>query len=83
MHPPLPVTISDVHYINVSGSASGKVANNTVATLECSASCTNITAMGTHLTPKNATATPVYLCANLANEALLDFKCTDVPITKG
>lgn len=75
------VQISDVHFINVTGTASGKVANSTVASLECSAVCQNITAVNTRLTPKNGTAR--YNCANLANEALLDFPCTDVPITKG
>jgi galacturan 1,4-alpha-galacturonidase len=75
------VQISEVHYIDVTGTASGKVANSTVATLECSAECYNITATGTDLMPKNGTAK--YLCANLANESLLDFPCTDVPVSKG
>ncbi|KAI9636877.1 glycoside hydrolase family 28 protein [Dioszegia hungarica] len=78
---PATLQISDVHFINVTGTASGKVANSTVASLECSAVCQNITAVNTRLTPKNGTAR--YNCANLANEALLDFPCTDVPITKG
>ncbi|RSH95621.1 hypothetical protein EHS25_000713 [Saitozyma podzolica] len=78
---PATLQISEVHYIDVTGTASGLVANGTVATLECSAECYNITATGTHLTPKNGTAK--YLCANIADESALDFPCTDVPITKG
>lgn len=57
------------------------MANGTVATLECSAQCVNITSSGTDLKPKNGTAN--YLCANLADESTLDFSCTDVEITKG
>lgn len=75
------VQISEVHYIDVTGTASGKVANGTVATLECSAECYNITAVGTHITPKNGTAQ--YLCANIADESALDFPCTNVAVTKG
>ncbi len=71
-----------MHYINVTGSASGLVKNNTVASLECSAICQNITASGTHLTPANG-GTPQYLCANLANESLLDFPCTETQVVKG
>ncbi|WWC69721.1 uncharacterized protein I206_103664 [Kwoniella pini CBS 10737] len=81
---PSTLSISDVHFIDVTGTASGKVANNTVATLECSAKCVDITATGTSLAPKNGTAgSGKYLCANLQNESTLDFQCTDVPITKG
>ncbi|WRT66874.1 uncharacterized protein IL334_003837 [Kwoniella shivajii] len=81
---PSSLSISDVHFINVTGTASGLVANNTVATLECSAECVDITASGTQLAPKNGTVgSGKYLCANLQNETLLDFPCTDVPITKG
>ncbi|KAK4687281.1 hypothetical protein P7C73_g2838, partial [Tremellales sp. Uapishka_1] len=74
---PATLTISNVHFINVVGTASGVVANNTVATLECSAMCQNITATGTSLRPHNGT-TEQFLCANLANESLLDFNCTNV-----
>ena len=74
---PSTLSISDVHYIDVTGSASGKVPNNTVATLECSATCNDITAQGTDLKAANG-GTPVYLCRNLADEGLLDFQCMDV-----
>ncbi|WVQ98574.1 hypothetical protein IAU59_005701 [Kwoniella sp. CBS 9459] len=81
---PSTLSISDVHFINISGTASGLVANNTVATLECSAECVDITATGTSLAPKNGTVgSGQYLCANLQDESTLDFQCTDVPITKG
>ena len=79
---PATLQISDVHYIDVIGTASGLVANGTVATLECSAECVNITATGTELQAPNGTE-PQYLCANMQDETLLDFHCTDVPITKG
>ena len=71
---PSTLSISDVHYYNITGTSSGKVANGTVATLECSETCQNITAEGTDLRPPNGTAR--YLCANLADESLLDFQCT-------
>ncbi|OCF72151.1 hypothetical protein I204_07416 [Kwoniella mangroviensis CBS 8886] len=81
---PSTLSISDVYFINISGSASGLVPNNTVATLECSAECVDITASGTQLSPKNGTVgSGKYLCANLQDESTLDFQCTDVPITKG
>ncbi|KAL7423472.1 hypothetical protein Q5752_001052 [Cryptotrichosporon argae] len=76
---PATLTISDVHYINVTGTASGAVANGTVVALECSAECTNITATGTHIAAAG-NATAQYLCANIASEAALDFNCTEVAI---
>ncbi len=78
---PATLQISDVHFINITGTASGVVPNSTVATLECSAECFNISSSGTSLQPVNGTAK--YLCSNLADESTLDFKCTDVAITKG
>ncbi|KAK8870023.1 hypothetical protein IAR55_000593 [Kwoniella newhampshirensis] len=81
---PSTLSISDVHFINISGTASGVVANNTVATLECSAECVDITSTGTQLAPKNGTVgSGQYLCANLQDESTLDFPCTDVAITRG
>jgi len=72
---PSTLSISDVHYINVTGTSSGVVANGTVATLKCSETCQDVTAVGTNLSPPNGTAR--YLCSNLADESTLDFQCTD------
>ncbi|KII83966.1 glycoside hydrolase family 28 protein [Plicaturopsis crispa FD-325 SS-3] len=73
---PANLTISDVHFINVHGASSGSQ-NATVATLQCSNECEDITAAGTNLTAPGY-ADPVYLCADLADESLLDFKCSEV-----
>jgi hypothetical protein len=102
---PRTVQISNIHYINITGTSSGLVPNNTLATLECSAQCVNITSTGTSLAypvpPTNGTylgpggtepngtvvgtgtAGAMYLCANIVDEGLLDFECTDVAVTKG
>ncbi|SCZ97877.1 BZ3501_MvSof-1269-A2-R1_Chr7-2g09347 [Microbotryum saponariae] len=66
--------ISDVHYINVTGTASGKY-KDVVALLDCSSECTNITAKGTHLSLPTSD-TPVYICHNIDSEKQLDFTCT-------
>jgi len=79
---PATLQISDVHYINISGTASGKTPNGTVVELECSAECVNITATGIDLVAANGTK-PQYLCANIADENLLDFTCTNVNVTAG
>ncbi|KZO90302.1 glycoside hydrolase family 28 protein [Calocera viscosa TUFC12733] len=71
---PSKVTISDVHYINVTGMSSG-AENATVVTLECSEPCTNFTATGTHLLPPSKFGAPQYLCANITSP-VLDFNCT-------
>ncbi|KAF8313638.1 pectin lyase-like protein [Clavulina sp. PMI_390] len=72
---PSKVIISDVHYINVTGSSSGSE-GKVVASLECSSPCNDITATGTSLTSPKGTA--VYDCRNITSEASLDFKCTEV-----
>ncbi|EJU00154.1 hypothetical protein DACRYDRAFT_127566 [Dacryopinax primogenitus] len=72
---PSKLTISDVHYINVTGMSSG-AENATVVTLECSEPCTDFTATGTHLVPPAKFGSPVYLCANITNTGALDFSCT-------
>ncbi|KAF9221196.1 glycoside hydrolase family 28 protein [Gyrodon lividus] len=73
---PSELVISDVHYINVHGTSSGKE-GDLVAELECSQECYGITATGTNLTsPKGPAA---YYCQGIANETLLDFPCTSPP----
>lgn len=54
--------------INVHGTSSGKN-NNTVAQLECSAVCQDITATGTSLKPPANFTTTQYLCLNIATES--------------
>ncbi|KDE06772.1 hypothetical protein MVLG_02968 [Microbotryum lychnidis-dioicae p1A1 Lamole] len=64
------MTISDVTYINVTGTASGKQ-KNVVGVLDCSNPCTSISATGTNLTlplPKFAGVTPVYNCTHIRDE---------------
>jgi len=72
---PSKVSISNVHYFNVTGMSSG-AENATVVTLECSEPCTNFTAAGTHLLPPAKFGAPEYLCANITNPSALDFNCT-------
>jgi len=75
---PAKLSISDIHYINVSGTSSGKN-NATVVQMECSAQCTDITATGTSLYAPALYWEPVYLCQNIASESSLDFNCTAPP----
>ncbi|KAG9028455.1 hypothetical protein FRB95_006487 [Tulasnella sp. JGI-2019a] len=75
---PSKLSISDVHYINVHGTSSGKN-NNTVAQLECSALCQDITAKQTKLTPPANYTSAQYLCRNIASTSSLDFNCTAPP----
>ncbi|KZT22387.1 glycoside hydrolase family 28 protein [Neolentinus lepideus HHB14362 ss-1] len=70
---PSTLSISDVHYYNITGTSSGKE-RGLVADLECSAECQDITASGTSLSPPNGTA--AYTCKNIASVSQLDFKCT-------
>lgn len=71
------MVISDVHFINVTGTASKK-AGNVVASLACSSACDGFTSSGTSLKTANGTA-PVYDCANITNATMgLDFTCTQV-----
>ena len=70
---PSKLSISDVHYINFSGTSSG-VNKGVVVDLECSAECEDITAKDISLTsPKGPS---VYWCAKIANEDSLPFNCT-------
>ncbi|GJE94846.1 glycoside hydrolase family 28 protein [Phanerochaete sordida] len=70
---PSTLTISDVHFINVTGTSSGKE-KDVVVDMECSAQCTDITASGTNITPPSGS--PAFVCANIASESELDFACT-------
>jgi len=70
---PSRLTISDVHYINVTGVSSGKE-GNVVVELDCSSECYGITATCTDLTSPDSQA--VYHCQNIADETALDFACT-------
>ncbi|KAG9312452.1 pectin lyase fold/virulence factor [Chiua virens] len=73
---PSNLTISDIHYMNVTGMSSG-AEGDIVVQLECSAECYGITAAGTNLTSPDGPA--VYYCENIANETALDFPCTMPP----
>ncbi|KAI0792449.1 pectin lyase-like protein [Abortiporus biennis] len=70
---PSTVIISDVHFINVTGTSSG-TKGGIVVDLECSANCKDITATGTNLVAPNGTAE--FVCKNIASTAELDFNCT-------
>ncbi|SCV69744.1 BQ2448_1138 [Microbotryum intermedium] len=66
------ITISDVNYVNVTGTSSGKI-NNVVGVLDCSNWCRSISAKGTDLRLPNiskfAGVTPVYNCTHVRNES--------------
>ncbi|THH32774.1 hypothetical protein EUX98_g1418 [Antrodiella citrinella] len=73
---PSKLTISDVHYINITGTSSG-AEGTVVADLECSSNCTDITATGTDLSSPKGNAT--YICKEITSIAQLDFDCTAPP----
>ncbi|KAJ4982576.1 glycoside hydrolase family 28 protein [Stagonosporopsis vannaccii] len=68
---PSKVTISDVHYIDVTGTG-GK--SKEVVSLTCSDVCKGITAQGTKLVGTSGSAQ--YFCTNIASTADLDFPCS-------
>ncbi|OJT08832.1 hypothetical protein TRAPUB_259 [Trametes pubescens] len=70
---PSNLSISDVHYINVTGTSSGKE-GAVVVDLECSDTCQDITAEDTHLSSPSGNAT--FVCKNIASTTQLDFNCT-------
>lgn len=70
---PSNLTISDVHFINVTGTSSG-AEKGMVVDLECSTQCEDITATGTHLSAPDGNTT--YICVNIASESELDFPCS-------
>lgn len=67
---PSKVTISDIHYINVTGTGSK---NKEVVSLVCSDVCQDITATGTLLVGSSGSSQ--YFCTNIASTASLDFPC--------
>ncbi|SCV70579.1 BQ2448_3341 [Microbotryum intermedium] len=78
---PSKVEISDVHFINVTGTASGKH-KDVVATLDCSSECTDITATRTDLTTPTSKK-PVFICHNVKSEDKVSFSSVWVfPIKK-
>ncbi|KAI0631224.1 pectin lyase-like protein [Trametes polyzona] len=70
---PSNLSISDVHYINVTGTSSGRE-GAVVVDLECSDTCEDITARGTRLASPGGAAS--FVCKNIASTAQLDFNCT-------
>jgi len=70
---PSDLSISDVHYINVTGTSSGNE-GSVVVDLKCSDVCQDITAVDTNLTSPSGNAT--YVCVNIASAAKLDFNCS-------
>ncbi|KAI0716739.1 pectin lyase-like protein [Earliella scabrosa] len=70
---PSTLSISDVHYFNVTGTSSGRE-GNVVVDIQCSATCEDITAVNTSLTSPDGVAE--YVCKNIASEDQLDFDCT-------
>jgi polygalacturonase len=67
---PSKVIISDIHYINVTGTSTSKE----VVSLVCSDICQDITATGTNLVGTSGTSE--YYCTNIASTADLDFPCS-------
>ncbi|KZT71881.1 glycoside hydrolase family 28 protein [Daedalea quercina L-15889] len=70
---PSQLSISDIHYINVTGSSSG-AEGTVVVDLECSQECEDITASGINIT--SPMGSPTYVCENVASEDELNFNCT-------
>ncbi|KAJ0309702.1 hypothetical protein Brms1b_009096 [Colletotrichum noveboracense] len=75
---PSGVTISDVHYIDVTGTG-GKAAE--VVSMVCSDVCQDITATGTKLVGTKGGAE--YICKNVASTDKLDFPCSATGVTVG
>jgi len=70
---PSNLSISDVHYIDITGTSSG-AEGSVVVDLECSTNCTDITAKGTRISPPNGAAS--YICKNITPVTGLDFNCS-------
>lgn len=68
---PSKVLISDIHYIDVTGTGTKKAE---VVSLVCSDVCTDITATGTHLVGTGGGSE--YFCTNIASLSSLDFPCS-------
>ena len=68
---PSKVIISDIHYINVTGTGTK---SKEVVSLVCSDICQDITATGTSLVGTSGSSE--YYCTNIASTADLDFPCS-------
>lgn len=68
---PSKVIISDIHYIDVTGTGSK---SKEVVSLVCSDLCQDITATGTKLVGSSGSSE--YFCTNIASTASLDFPCS-------
>ncbi|GKT63350.1 glycoside hydrolase family 28 protein [Colletotrichum tofieldiae] len=75
---PSGVRISDVHYIDITGTG-GKASE--VVTMVCSDICEDITATGTKLVGTKGSSE--YICQNIASVDKLDFPCSASGITVG
>ena len=75
--PPIPGTNSPPRTnrtdFNVTGTSSG-VEGGVVVDLECSATCDDITATGTHLTTGGNSTTAEYVCKNIATQDQVRFR---------
>lgn len=69
---PSQLSISDIHYINMTGTSSG-AEGSVVVDLVCSEECEDVTATGTYLSAPDGDAT--YVCQNIATVDELDFDC--------
>ncbi|KAH9833270.1 pectin lyase-like protein [Rhodofomes roseus] len=70
---PSQLSISDIHFINVTGTSSG-AEGTVVVDLECSQECEDITASGIDVTSPDGPAT--YVCKNIASTDELGFNCS-------
>ena len=61
--------------INITGTSSGH-AGSTVASLQCSSVCQDITASGTHIVPPTGNGNATFVCKNVESVAELDFPCS-------
>ncbi|GKT51768.1 putative exopolyphosphatase [Colletotrichum spaethianum] len=75
---PSGVRISDIHYIDITGTG-GKASE--VVTMVCSDICDDITATGTKLVGTKGSSE--YICQNIASVEKLDFPCSAVGVTVG
>ncbi|WYZ36351.1 hypothetical protein EsH8_XIII_000003 [Colletotrichum jinshuiense] len=75
---PSGVRISDIHYIDITGTG-GKASE--VVTMVCSDICDDITATGTKLVGTKGSSE--YICQNIASVDKLDFPCSAAGLTVG
>ncbi|KZT12140.1 glycoside hydrolase family 28 protein, partial [Laetiporus sulphureus 93-53] len=68
------LSISDVHYIDVTG-LSSDAEGTVVVDIDCSQEREDITATGTNLTSQSPDGTAIYICTNVATVDELDFNC--------